>query len=102
VRPKRAEAAGPLEFGKVFFDKERIMNASKINTSYTRLYNDGLGILLWGYTEMNRQIDELIAERRASLREQFPLEPCVCGCGEMGACDAQLDRVALENDELPF
>jgi hypothetical protein len=78
------------------------MNASKINTSYTRLYNDGLGILLWGYPKMNRPIAAKRTERRKSLREQFPLEPCPCGCGELGACDAQLDRVAATADDLPF
>ncbi|MCP4540606.1 MAG: hypothetical protein GY832_26005 [Chloroflexi bacterium] len=32
----------------------------------------------------------------------FPLAPCACGCGELGACLAQLDRVAKKNEALAF
>lgn len=78
------------------------MNAARINKSYTQLYTGGLGILLWGYREMDCQTDEFVAARRASLRKQFPSESCACGCDTIGACDAQLDTVAAENDKLPF
>lgn len=82
------------------------MNAIHKNTSERSLFLNGgrLDILMWGYREMVRQIDEAISERRRSMRELFPLvDECPCGCGlQNDICNAHLDAVAAANDEIPF
>jgi len=58
-------------------------------------------ILVWASQELNRQMDELKREDKASLFD--PVEECPCGCGlKDDVCDAQLARVKAKNDALPF
>jgi hypothetical protein len=80
------------------------MNAKQRNESYTLLFNNGLDVLLWGYQEMERQIDEFNEERRRPIRKILDVvSECSCGCGLKNAvCDACLDAIRMKNEKLPF
>ncbi len=83
------------------------MNAGQRNESYRLLFHGGLGVLLWGYQEMDRQFAEANAGRRAEFAYQremqnWIIEECPCGCGlKNDFCDAHLAAIAAR-EELPF
>lgn len=81
------------------------MNAKAKNASERKLFMGGrLDILLWGYQELDSQIDEAITERRQAIKIQFKIvDECPCGCGlKNDICNAHLDAIAKANNDLPF
>lgn len=79
------------------------MRAKNRNISHRLLFTNGgrLDLLTYGTAELNRQMDELRAERRTQWRQEYGERPCPCGCGEPGACDTYLAQIAA-TDDLPF
>ena len=79
------------------------MNAKHRNESHRQLFRAGdLSPILWADEQLSRGIAEI---KEASRQKFFPeaVAECPCHCGLRNAvCDAQLERVRLANEELPF
>ena len=83
------------------------MNAKQRNQSERKLFIGGgrLDVLLWGYSEPNRQFAEARKEARGRYLGRHPelIAECPCGCGLKDAvCDAQISKVNAAEEEIPF
>jgi len=82
------------------------MNARAYNKSITALFfgGDPLGVTMRdGVRQLNELSQEARELRRLRAPEWYSHElPCPCGCGQIGPCDAQLTRVIVSGDEIPF
>lgn len=83
------------------------MNAKRHNASIRKLFfgGDPLAAML---ADGMRQLDEAVTEerqRREALRTTLrtTYAECPCGCGLQGdVCEAQLLRIQILDEELPF
>jgi len=79
------------------------------NRSLDLLFSNGgkLDVLLWGYQQLDKAIDEIKSDRRAEFARQrelqnWTIKVCPCGCGlKNDFCDAHLATIAAR-EELPF